>query len=164
LKADGTTAGLGVVPAGAKNTSTVIDKTFSAVSGWTPFTSGIDGTTFLKMTYRIPAVAASQYIRLRGTNLPAAVQFETDAAGNPLADVYTNAQDPARLTIPCTTAHTASSQFDGCPDHLAVATAGSPIVGQKAVSYDVAAWADLWLYSNPIYIEVIGGQLVAGVK
>jgi hypothetical protein len=164
LKADGTTAGLSVVPDAAKNTSAHLTKTFNAASGWTEFTSGVDSTKFLKMTYRIPAVAASQYIRLRGTNLPASVPFETDAAGNPLADVYTNANDTGRLAIPCDVVHTASSQFDGCPDHLAVATAGSPIVGHKAVSYDVAAWSDLWFYSNPIYVEVIGGQLVAGVK
>ena len=28
----------------------------------------------------------------------------------------------------------------------------------------VAAWADLWFYSNPIYIEVKGSTVVAGVK
>ena len=44
------------------------------------------------------------------------------------------------------------------------ATTGSPIAGQKAVALDVAAWADLWFYSNPIYIEVAGSSVVAGVK
>jgi hypothetical protein len=115
------------------------------------------------MSYRIPAVTASQYVRLRGTNLPAAVPFETDADGNPLADVYTNAHDRSRLRIPCTTS--GSSQFDGCPDHLSVATGSeNPIAGEKAVSFDVAAWADLWFYSNPIYIEVDGSTVVAGVN
>jgi hypothetical protein len=61
--------------------------------------------------------------------------------------------------------HSASSQFDGCPDHLAVATgATNPILGQKAVSFDVAAWADLWFYANPIYVEVTGSTPVAGVN
>ncbi len=116
------------------------------------------------MTFRIPAVAASQYVRLRGTNMPPAVPFETDASGNPLSDVYTNANDTTRLRIPCTTVHSAGSQFDGCPDHLAAATgATNPIAGQTAVSFDVAAWADLWFYSNPIYIEVAGSTVVAGV-
>jgi len=32
------------------------------------------------------------------------------------------------------------------------------------VSFDVAAWSDLWFYSNPIYIEVKGSTTVAGVK
>ncbi|HKE94189.1 MAG TPA: hypothetical protein VKB34_07800, partial [Povalibacter sp.] len=118
----------------------------------------------LKMTYRIPAVADSQYVRLRGTNMPPAVPFETDASGNPLADVYTNANDPKMLRIPCSAAHSSGSQFDGCPDHMVAATAPSPIAGQKAVTFDVAAWADLWFYSNPIYVEVAGSTLVAGVQ
>jgi hypothetical protein len=168
LRTDGTTTGLGAVPAGAKNTTASILRTFTGngATPWTAVTSSVDGTTFLKMTYRIPAVSASQYVRLRGTNLPPAVPYETDASGNPLSDIYTNAGDLKMLMIPCTTAHTPSSQFDGCPDHLATAAAGSgsPIVGQKAVSYDIAAWADLWFYSNPIYVEVQGGTRVAGVN
>jgi hypothetical protein len=141
-------------------------RTFSG-SGGTPWvaTSASDGTTFLKMTYRIPAVSASQYVRLRGTNLPAAVPYETDVSGNPLADVYTNRNDTTMLRIPCTTVHSAGNQFDGCPDHLVAATgASNPIVGQKAVAYDIAAWSDLWFYSNPIYVEVTGGTIVAGVQ
>jgi hypothetical protein len=166
LRADGTTADLSVVPAGAKNTSAAVIKTFNSNGGtqWTPVTSAVDGTTFLKMSYRIPAVSASQYVRLRGTNLPASVPWETDASGNPLADVYTNQNDVNMLRIPCTTAHSAGNQFDGCPDHMPTAGASSPIAGQKAVAFDVAAWADLWFYSNPIYVEVAGGTLVAGVK
>ena len=167
LKADGTTADLSVVPDGAKNVSAAIAKTFngSGATAWKAVTSPVDGTTFLTMTFRISAVAASQYVRLRGTNMPPAVPFETDANGNPLADVYTNANDTTRLRIPCTTAHSASSQFDGCPDHLATASgATNPITGQKAVSFDVAAWSDLWFYSNPVYIEVTGSTPVAGVK
>jgi hypothetical protein len=169
LKADGTTADLSVVPAGAKNTSASVIKTFSAkgVSAWTPVSNPSDETTYLKMTYRIPAVAASQYVRLRGTNLPASVPFETDANGNPLADVYTNAGDTTRLKIPCNTVGTnvpaagvtyTGTAIDGCPGHLPV------VAGQKYVAYDVAAWADLWFYSNPIYIEVAGSTAVAGVK
>ena len=70
-----------------------------------------------------------------------------------------------RLRIPCTTPHSASSQFDGCPDHLATACGtANPIAGQRAVSFDVAAWADVWFYSNPIFIEVAGSTPVAGVK
>jgi hypothetical protein len=166
LHADGTTADLSVVPDAAKNTSAAILRTFndSGAGAWTSFKSKVDGTTFLKMTYRIPAVAASQYVRLRGTNMPPAVPFETDAAGNPLPDVYTNANDTTMLRIACATPHSASSQFDGCPDHLATASGSSPIAGKKAVSFDVAAWSDLWFYSNPIYVEVKGGTVVAGVQ
>jgi hypothetical protein len=164
LKADGTTpADLSGVPDAAKNVTAAILKTFDAAA-WSVVTSHVDGSDFLTMTFKVSAVTASQYFRLRGTNLPAAVPFETDASGNPLADVYTNAGDPARLTIPCTTPHSAGSQFDGCPDHMETATGASPIAGQKAVSYDIAAWSDLWFYSNPIYIEVAGGTVVAGVN
>jgi hypothetical protein len=166
LQADGTTTGLGSVPAAAKNLSAAILKTFNGTGAtpWQSVTSYVDGTKFLVMTFRIPAVTASQYVRVRGTNMQPAVPFETDASGNPLADVYTNANDTTRLRIPCTIAHSASSQFDGCPDHMATASGASPIAGQKAVSFDVAAWSDLWFYGNPIYIEVAGGVPVAGVQ
>ncbi|RZL37399.1 MAG: hypothetical protein EOP35_08780 [Rubrivivax sp.] len=177
LKADGTTTGLAAVPAAAKNTTAAILKTFSGNGGsaWTQVQSGVDNTVFLKMSFRIPAVQASQYVRLRGTNMPAAVPYETDASGNPLSDVYTNANDTAMLRIPCTTVATNQPAADvtwsqdkgtinGCPAHLATATGASPIAGQKAVSFDVAAWADLWFYSNPIYVEVASSVAVAGVK
>jgi len=173
LHADGTTSDLSVVPDAAKNISAAILKTFngSSASGWTSATSPVDGTKFLVMTFKIPAVSASRYLRLRGTNLPPATPFETDGSGNPLSDSYTNVNtnvspaDSTRLRIPCTTPHSASSQFDGCPDHLATATgATNPINGQKAVSFDVAAWSDLWFYSNPIYIEVTGSTPIVGVK
>jgi hypothetical protein len=167
LKADGTTADLSVVPDAAKNVTTALLKAFSAsgATGWKTATSFVDGSTFLTMSFKIPAVAASQYVRLRGTNIPAAVPFETDASGNPLADVYTNANDATRLRIPCSTVHSTGSQFDGCPDHLATASgATNPIAGQKAVSFDVAAWSDLWFYANPVYIEVAGSTPVAGVN
>jgi hypothetical protein len=161
LKADGTTAGLSAVPAAAKNTSAGILKTFgNGSSAWTAFQSGVDNTTFLKMSFRIPAVQASQYLRLRGTNLPAAVPYETDANGNPLSDIYTNANDLTMLRIPCNTVGTVltGNAIDGCPAHLAT------VSGQKYVSYDVAAWADLWFYSNPIYVEVANSVAIAGVK
>jgi hypothetical protein len=166
LRADGTTTGLSSVPDAAKNTTAAILRSFngSGATPWKTVTSSVDGSTFLTMTFRIPAVTASQYVRLRGTNMPPAVPFETDASGNPLSDVYTNANDTTRLAIPCTAVHSAGSQFDGCPDHLATATGTSPIVGKKAVSFDVAAWSDVWFYSNPVYIEVLGSTPVAGVK
>ena len=40
-----------------------------------------------------------------------------------------------------------------------------PVIdGVKYVANDVAAWADLWFYSNPIFVEVGGSTVVAGVK
>ncbi|HET9959400.1 MAG TPA: hypothetical protein VFQ61_33145, partial [Polyangiaceae bacterium] len=166
LRTDGTTSDLSVVPDAAKNVTTSILRTFdgNGASAWKVVTSPEDGTQFVSMTYRIVGVSESRYFRVRGTNLPPAVPYETDPSGNPLADVFTNANDPAMLRIPCNTAHSPKSQFDGCPDHLATAGGASPIAGKKAVSFDVAAWADLWFYSNPIYVEVVGSTVVAGVK
>ena len=168
LHTDGTTADLSAVPAAAKNLSAGVIRTFNG-SGWSTVTSTVDSTTFLKMTYRIPAVAASQYVRLRGTNMPASVPSETDANGNPLSDLYTNSNDTTKLAIPCTTVHSAGNQFDGCPDHLPSVTnytgpRGIPAnYSGRMVAFDVAAWADLWFYSNPIYVEVGGSTVVAGV-
>jgi hypothetical protein len=154
------------VPAAAKNMTAAVIKTYSSAN-WTPLASNGE---FRTMTFHMQGVTASQYIRLRGTNLPANVPFETDANGNPLADLYTNAgavsptipggsdgmAAGANLKIPCKTAGT--TEFNGCPSHLPV------IAGQKYVAYDVAAWSDLWFYSNPIYLEVQGSITVAGVK
>jgi hypothetical protein len=99
----------------------------------------------------MPAVKASQYFRLRGTNLPASTPFETDANGNPLNDYDLI---PSDLTlagkVPCTDA--------ACPAHLRT------VGGTKYSSFDVAAWSDLWFYSNPIYVEVTSSVKVAGTK
>lgn len=133
------------------------------------------------MTFRLSAVQASQYLRLRGTNLPPAVPYETDAAGNPLSDLWTNTgaiqfknssavefPENAMLRIPCTTTGGSNvpandtlftgSGIDACPNHLPV------VNGQRMVGFDVAAWSDLWFYSNPIFVEVTGSTVVAGVR
>ncbi|WP_431266078.1 hypothetical protein ACQ859_12680 [Roseateles chitinivorans] len=169
LRTDGTTTGLANVPAAAKNTTAAVIRTFNGAGStpWVKVNSGADSTQFLKMSYRIPAVTASQYVRLRGTNLPASVPFETDGSGNPLADLYTNANDSTKLRIACATVGTnvpanggtyTGTTIDGCPNHLPT------VGGVKYVAYDVAAWSDLWFYSNPVYIEVSGSTQVAGVK
>ena len=174
LGLDGSVADLSAVPAAAKNTSTAVLKTFSAAAKtWKTKVSQLDGTTYTTMAYTIPNATASQYVRLRGTNLPASLPYETDPNGNPLPDLFTNGSNTDLLKIACTAVGTnvpetgtpwTSGVIDGCPKHLAIASGTSPIAGQKAVSYDVAAWADLWFYSNPIYVEVQGSTLVAGVK
>jgi len=168
---------LASVPAGAKNTTASVIRTFSE-NDWTSLKRDPE---FKVMTFKLSNVRASQYVRLRGSNLPANVPFETDASGNPLPDVWTNSGpiNPTRpggtdgiprnanLRIPCTTVGTnvpsnsgtfSGTGIDGCPSHL-------PLVnGQKMVAFDVAAWADLWFYSNPIFIEVKGSTTVAGIK
>lgn len=168
---------LATVPAAAKNTSAAVIQTFSKAS-WTPVAGNPE---FKAMTFRLSAVQASQYLRLRGTNLPPAVPYETDASGNPLSDLWTNTgsiqrktssaiefPEFAMLRIPCTTtggsnvpdngALFTTGGIDACPNHLPV------VGGQRMVGYDVAAWSDLWFYSNPIFIEVTGSTLVAGVR
>ena len=69
------------VPPAAKNTTASVIKTFNRHT-WKDTVGD-----FVKMTFRIPAVKASQYVRLRGTNMPASVPNETDAerqsAGRP---------------------------------------------------------------------------------
>jgi hypothetical protein len=167
------------VPAAAKNESAAVIKTFSA-SNWSPAPGD---RTFKRMTFRLKDLSASQYLRLRGTNLPPSVPYETDASGNPLADLWTNTGEiqfknqagiefptNAMLRIPCKAVgsnvpdnavlYTGVNQprIDGCPNHLPV------VNGQRMVAFDVAAWADLWFYSNPIFIEVKGSTVVAGVK
>ena len=149
------------LPAAVVNTSAGIKKVFNS-SNWTSA-----GNDLLKMSYVIPAVQASQYVRLRGTNLPPSTPFETDANGNPLRDLETNSNPlnastvggtegfPANffLKIKCETVGT--TEFNGCPSHMPV------VDGQKMVAGDVAAWSDLWFYSNPIFIQVGGGRLTA---
>ncbi len=167
------------VPAAAKNTSASVIRTFSAAT-WTTVAGNPE---LKKMTFRLPAVTASQYLRLRGSNLPAGIPGETDASGNPLPDLYTNANavNPtvpggsdgipanASLTIPCLTAGSfvpangtpypaGSPPIDGCPAHLPVKA------GVKYVAFDVAAWSDLWFYSNPIFVEVLNSSVVAGIR
>lgn len=176
---------LNAVPAGAKNTSAKIVKTFNGTAGWTQVTSTVDGTTFLSMSYTIPKATQSQYVRLRGTNLVPSVPFETDANGNPLADSYTNtAPNTNNLSIPClatgsnvpangtlyTYAQAKAAPINGCPGHLPTLSAAKTLngklvpAGTPMVAYDVAAWSDLWFYSNPIYVEVAGSTPVAGVN
>lgn len=91
------------------------------------------------MVVTIANVQKNMFVRVRGSNLPPSTPAETDAQGNPLNDwdPENAAQGPF---VPCTDA--------ACPSHMAV------VNGAKVSSYDVAAWADLWFYANPIFIRV----------
>jgi hypothetical protein len=86
------------------------------------------------MTFIIHNVQKNMYVRARGTNLPPGTPNETDLQGNPLSD-------PVVSVIPCTDA--------ACPAHMQ-----TDANGHKLSSFDVAAWADLWFYANPIFIRV----------
>lgn len=85
------------------------------------------------MTYTIPSVTAPTYVRARGTNIPPGTPFVTDAAGNPLLDFTTSANAPCA--------------DPACPPHM-------PITGGvRRVSNDVRGWANVWFYTNPIFIR-----------
>jgi hypothetical protein len=120
------------------NPSAQIAATFNS-SNWT--VSGQKRT----MVFHIPNVQGNQYVRARGTNLPPATPFETDAQGNPLTDpampeASMSGAPTSVAFVPCTD--------PACPSHMARTN------GAKISSYDVAAWADLWFYTNPIFIRV----------
>jgi len=125
--------------AAAKNTTTIMAKRFNSAN-WTD-----SGSNYITMSYKVSAGSKSQYFRLRGTNLPVSTPNETDANGNPLSDDATTV-----AKIPCSHA--------SCPTHLITTS------GVKSSSYDVAAWADLWFYSNPVFVEIVGDLTVAGAK
>jgi ketosteroid isomerase-like protein len=86
------------------------------------------------MTFTLDNVQANQYIRARGTNLLPGTPNETDPQGNPLSDAAISA-------IPC--------NDPACPAHMQVDSNN-----RKLSSFDVAAWSDLWFYTNPIFIRV----------
>ena len=142
---DGARYAGGLGSTAATNASAKIAKVFNT----TNWTASADGTRV--MSYRVPAAKVSQYFRLRGTNLPPSTPFETDANGNPLLDFLAT---PADQTLPGAIACADAA----CPAHMR--TAG----GVKYSSFDVAAWSDLWFYSNPVYVEVLNSTKVAGVK
>lgn len=130
---------------GARNDSATLRKVFNSTN-WTALADGVR-----VMSWKVSNVTASQYFRLRGTNLPPATPNETDANGNPLLDFLVSPVDQqAAGTVPCADA--------ACPAHLRT------VNGVKYSSFDVASWADLWFYSNPVFVEVIGGTKVAGAK
>ena len=81
----------------------------------------------------------SMFIRLRGTNLPAGVPHETDEAGNPLAD--SEASDNIYAVM--NPADLEAKLFEGVN-----------ITTNSKLDEVAEAYADLWFYSNPIYIEV----------
>jgi hypothetical protein len=153
----------GVVFPGQPDDSSTMNPSTSVVhkfnsSNWEEHAGG-----WRRMFLRMDDIQASQYVRLRGTNMPEGVPFETDADGEPLRDRLAEnitvfpqdfdarCSDPAQApTILNCLTHLASRTVDGKPGRI--------------LNNDVEAFADLWFLSNPIYIEVKGGVEVAGVK
>ncbi|MGD9342390.1 MAG: hypothetical protein PVJ25_00070 [Desulfuromonadales bacterium] len=106
---------------------------------------GIDKDGYLTYVTQLK-VDKPMYVRLRGTNLPANVPFETDAEGNPLADSLAN-----------------DNLYDAVMDDNREALEAKLF---SWVEYDTndklpevaEAFADLWFYSNPIFIDVVKGK------
>jgi hypothetical protein len=114
------------------NESTKVVKTFKRQGG-------AKKRGYMTYTYEVEP-DKDMYFRLRGTNLPAGVPFETDAEGNPLPDYEANdnlyaSMDPAELE--------------------AQLFAGVEISTNSKLDEVAEAYADLWFYSNPIFIDVI---------
>lgn len=118
----------------ATNDTTAVVKQFkvsgkNSKRGWSTF------------TYKFRAQAGQDmYFRLRGTNMPAGVPFETDAQGNPLADSEANDNIYAYL------------------DEAELETmlfAGVDIATNEKLAEVAEAYADLWFYSNPIFVKVV---------
>jgi hypothetical protein len=78
------------------------------------------------MTYTVK-VSKDMYLRLRGTNWADGTTDQTDAQGNPLVDTLDYVDFPNPADGGATTLH------GNTPDN---------------------AWADLWFYSNPVFIDV----------
>lgn len=137
----------------AVNPSTAVITTFNA-DNWKSLPGG-----WKQMFYRIKDVQESQYLRLRGTNMPAGVPNETDADGNPLLDLLADNITfyPAEFDPRCSDAEEAASIIN-CAAHLQAQDGG------RRLNNDVEAWTDLWFYSNPVYIEVEGSVPVEGVE
>jgi len=87
------------------------------------------------------------YFRLRGTNLPANVPYETDEHGNPLADseaednLYNMSGDDL-----------AGNLIGYIQDYVLDRKLGNETTSK--LDEVAEAYADLWFYSNPIYIDV----------
>ncbi len=90
------------------------------------------GTSY-RMTYSFTATE-STYVRARGSNVPAGTPNKRDMYGNPLSDHLSD-------NIPCSDR--------ACPPHV-----------NGILDADVEAWADIWFYANPIFIELEGDSTV----
>ena len=83
------------------------------------------GTSYLYTGF---LATSDAYVRARGSNIPAGTPNERDMYGNPLSDDLSD-------NIVCDDA--------ACPPHI-----------NGVLNADVEAWADIWFYTNPIFINV----------
>jgi hypothetical protein len=103
---------------------------------------GSEKNGYMTYVYRV-TVNESMYVRLRGTNMPANIPFETDEAGNPLADSLVNDNLYSLMD--------AIELEEMLFDDVTIAT-------NSKLDEVAEAYADLWFYSNPIFIEVVESE------
>ena len=123
------------------NDSTKVVKTFKR-----PHKADKDG--YMTFTYEFEA-EKDRYFRLRGTNLPANVPYETDADGNPLADELASGAIYDQLDAGVLQA----ALIGELQDYVLDSKLGSETYSK--LDEVAEAYADLWIYGNPIYIKVI---------
>jgi hypothetical protein len=105
--------------------------------------------SYMHFFYRFIA-EKDMFLRLRGTNLPAGVPFETDVSGNPLADSEANDNIYELM-------ETEEEGYNGLTNKLLNLDLIDDLRISNINKLDdvVEAYADLWFYSNPIFIEVV---------
>jgi hypothetical protein len=125
------------------NETTKVVKTFKR-------RGGADTHGYMTFTYELEA-DKDRYFRLRGTNLPANVPYETDAEGNPLPD--SEAEDNLY------------NMSGGDLEVYLIGDITDYVLDSKLSSATTSkldevleAYADLWFYSNPIFIDVIDDE------
>jgi hypothetical protein len=123
------------------NDSTEVVKTFKR-----PGKADKDG--YMTFTYEVEA-EQDMYFRLRGTNLPANVPYETDAEGNPLADELASGAIYDLLDADVLQA----ALIGELQDYVLDSKLGSETYSK--LDEVAEAYADLWFYGNPIYVKVI---------
>jgi hypothetical protein len=103
---------------------------------------GVDKNGYMTYVFKFKA-ENNVYFRLRGTNLPAGVPYETDAMGNPLADSEANDNLYSLMSV--------EDLEDKLFDDVTIYT-------NSKLDEVAEAYADLWFYSNPIFIQVEDGN------
>jgi hypothetical protein len=114
--------------------------------------NGKDGYMTFKYKFR---AEKDMFLRLRGTNLPAGVPYETDEFGNPLADSEAN-DNIYELMQYEEEGYKGPGFEEGITNKLLNLMLNDDlrIITTDKLDDVVEAYADLWFYSNPIFIDV----------
>jgi hypothetical protein len=114
----------GLIPVTDPNYTKDTNDTAKVIATFTAADWDVDKDGWHTVVYTIKKVKENMYFRLRGTNLAPNTFCETDNDGNPLLDRSDPILNP------------------GCEQYF---------VDHNSTQ---EAWADLWFYSNPIFVKV----------